>query len=60
MKTVEEYEKIVSELSETNYILSMQLAGHRVNGHVAHLFGMPLNEVADIIIKYEQENLNAN
>jgi hypothetical protein len=58
MKTQEEYEKLLAGLSETNYNLSMQLAGYRVNGHVSHLFGRPLNEVADIIVRYEQEKQN--
>jgi hypothetical protein len=58
MKTQEEYETLLAGLSETNYNLSMQLAGYRVNGHVSHLFGLPLNEVADIIVRYEQEKQN--
>jgi hypothetical protein len=56
MKTPEEYEKIIVELSETNYKLSEQLAGFRVNGHISHLFGRPLNEVYDIILDYEKKN----
>jgi hypothetical protein len=55
MKTQEEYERLLIGLSETNYNLSMQLAGYRVNGHVSHLFGRPLNEVADIIVLYDHE-----
>jgi hypothetical protein len=58
MKTQEEYERIIAELSESNYNLSMKLSNFRVNGHVSHLFGMPLNEVADIITRYDQEKQN--
>ncbi len=56
MKTPEEYEKIIVELSETNYILSQQLAGFRVNGHISHLFGRPLDEVYQIILEHEKKN----
>ena len=56
MKTQEEYEKLLVELTETNYILSQQLAGFRVNGHISHLFGRPLDEVYDIIVEYEKKN----
>jgi hypothetical protein len=58
MKTPEEYEKIIVELSETNYILSEKLAGFRVNGHITHIFGRPLNEVYDIIVKDLKNNGN--
>jgi hypothetical protein len=61
MKIQEEYEKLLVDLSETNYILSQQLAGFRVNGHISHLFGRPLDEIYNIIIKHEQqEKLNEN
>lgn len=56
MKTPEEYEKLLVQLSETNYELSKQLAGFRVNGHISHLFGRPLNEVYDIILEHEKKN----
>ena len=56
MKTPEEYENLLVDLSETNYILSQQLAGFRVNGHISHLFGRPLDEVYDIIVEYEKKN----
>lgn len=56
MKTPEEYEKLLVQLSETNYELSKQLAGFRVNGHVSHIFGRPLNEVYDIILEHEKKN----
>jgi hypothetical protein len=56
MKTPEEYENLLVDLSETNYILSQQLAGFRVNGHISHLFGRPLDEVYDIILEYEKKN----
>jgi hypothetical protein len=53
MKTSEEYEKLLVQLSETNYILSQQLAGFRVNGHISHLFGRPLDEVYQIVVEHE-------
>lgn len=53
MKTLEEYEKLLAQLSETNYTLSQQLAGFKVNGHISHLFGRPLDEVYKIIVEHE-------
>ena len=53
MKTSEEYEKLLVQLSETNYILSQQLAEFRVNGHISHLFGRPLDEVYQIVVEHE-------
>jgi phosphoenolpyruvate carboxylase len=49
-------EKLIEKLIETNIQLSNSLTGYRVNGHVSHLFGRPLNEVYDIILEHEKNN----
>lgn len=43
----------IDELIKSNFELSMRLAGHRTDGQVSYLFGRPLNEVANILVQYE-------
>jgi hypothetical protein len=55
-KTPKQYEKIISDLKESNYELSVRLSEHRVGDHVTHLFGMPLDKLYDIIQDYNEKS----
>jgi hypothetical protein len=55
-------EKLI-RLAESNMELSLMLLGNRKDTRdirnppmITYLFGRPLNEIYDIIVKYEQEN----
>jgi len=56
MKTPAEYEKLLVQLSETNYVLSVHLSRQKVDGHISHIFGKPLDEVYYIILEHEKKN----
>jgi hypothetical protein len=51
----------IKQLLESNFELSMMLLGNRSDtrdarsGNVTYLFGRPLNEICDILLKHESE-----